>query len=521
MRLALICYGILNSILYVSLLPLWEGFDEPFHYAYVQSLSHGCGWPVLRQTSISEEIWRSIAIAPGSYAVKKNLPVVTTYGEWFAMEPMERARLRGQLERLRGGEVCRASAPLNYEAQQTPLAYAVLAGPDWLMRGMPLVERVWWLRLLCAVVACVATALASFRLARQLKLPEAYAGAAVFVALSSQMFYATTAHVANDWLAIPLGVLLVSVAIDAWQKPGRATAVALAATLAAGLLAKAYFLSFVPFAVGLVASLVWKRRLRWTGAALFVGVLLVAAGPWYVRNVALYGSLSAMQDTVQKGSLGGLLSAALRLPWLSSVVNTARASLWTGNLSFTAFSRTTINIMLAAIGAAAVLYVWSARRNRPAPAEWLTIAAGGCYSAALAYSALVNFWCSKGESDIPAPWYVQLLIPILLCVLFLGLARGRSAGRVVAIAFLCLWAYVISATYAVKLIPLYSGYAGRAQFSTVVRWYTGSFAAFSEALDDTAMRGTGLLLALTAAVVASAFTLAAVLAVRLKGSNVR
>ena len=31
----LIAYGVANALLYATLLPLWEGFDEPFHYSYV------------------------------------------------------------------------------------------------------------------------------------------------------------------------------------------------------------------------------------------------------------------------------------------------------------------------------------------------------------------------------------------------------------------------------------------------------------------------------------------------------
>ena len=30
--LAVLAYGALNAILYAGLLPLWDGFDEPFHH---------------------------------------------------------------------------------------------------------------------------------------------------------------------------------------------------------------------------------------------------------------------------------------------------------------------------------------------------------------------------------------------------------------------------------------------------------------------------------------------------------
>jgi len=512
MRRVLVCYGILNGILYLSLLPLWDGFDEPFHYAYVQALSHGCGFPVLGKTTIMEEIWRSLAIAPGSYAVKENLPVVMTFGEWFGLEAADRARLRGQLESLRPATGCSNVGPLNYEAQPPPLAYALLAAPDYLWRQQPLLERVWRLRMLCAIASSVATALAAFRLARQLKLREEFAASAVFLALSWQMFYATTAHLANDWLAIPLAVLLVSVAIGAWEKPGRASAAALSLTLGAGLLTKAYFLCFVPLALGLVAWLLWKRRLRWDGAAWFAVLLAATAGPWYVRNMALYGNLSGMQLTVRQGSLRELASAAFRVPWGRMLLPTARASLWTGNNSFTAFSAITIALMLAAMAAA--------RRNPPSVPERLALAALVCFAAGLAYSAVAGFCYGRGGSAIIYPWHTQPLVPIVLCLLFLGLARGRLAGRIVAIASVCLWAYVISATYVAKLIPFYSGYAGRAKVATIIRWYLGSFAAVREALENTAMRGPGVLFGLTAVVVVSAVTLAAVLALRLARSKV-
>ena len=37
--MSLVFYGCLNSLLYVSLLPLWEGFDEWAHYARLQNVA--------------------------------------------------------------------------------------------------------------------------------------------------------------------------------------------------------------------------------------------------------------------------------------------------------------------------------------------------------------------------------------------------------------------------------------------------------------------------------------------------
>lgn len=58
------------------------------------------------------------------------------------------------------------------------------------------------------VFAAISTALLLMALAQQLRLTPVLECVATFVILSSQMFYATTAHAANDWLAVPLMILL-------------------------------------------------------------------------------------------------------------------------------------------------------------------------------------------------------------------------------------------------------------------------------------------------------------------------
>ncbi|MGE5644977.1 MAG: hypothetical protein ACM336_04210 [Acidobacteriota bacterium] len=39
----LAAFAVLSAVLYSALLPLWEGFDEPFHFAYVQYVANGKG----------------------------------------------------------------------------------------------------------------------------------------------------------------------------------------------------------------------------------------------------------------------------------------------------------------------------------------------------------------------------------------------------------------------------------------------------------------------------------------------
>src|SRR5262249_58071442 len=111
-----------------------------------------------------------------------------------------RLNLRRQLQSLR----CHRGPPsaatgLNYEAHQPPLAYVLMALTDRLGASRDLLSRVYRLRLLCGISASAMSTILMFILfERRLHLPYIFSESIVFVLLSSQIFYATTAHVAND-----------------------------------------------------------------------------------------------------------------------------------------------------------------------------------------------------------------------------------------------------------------------------------------------------------------------------------
>ena len=52
----LLAYGMLNAAAYCCLLPLWEGWDEPYHYGYVQFVDTNFRFPELGRTTLSREV---------------------------------------------------------------------------------------------------------------------------------------------------------------------------------------------------------------------------------------------------------------------------------------------------------------------------------------------------------------------------------------------------------------------------------------------------------------------------------
>jgi hypothetical protein len=537
--LAIVGYGLLNAILYASLVPLWEGFDEPFHYGYVQSLSNRGRLPALGRTPLSAEIWRSMELAPVSPSVQRNLPALRSFDEYRALAAGEQSRLRRALDTIDPRTRNQDSAQLNYEAPQAPLAYILLAAPDAALSHLPLALRVLWLRFLCGTIAVLLTAGAAVTLARLANLGAGPRSAVLFILCSSQMFYAATAHVSNDWLSIPLAAWVIVALAVFIERASRRAAVILALVLAAGLLTKAYFLAFVPACFGVVAWQAWRRRARAADAALFAGIVFGLAGPWYTRNLVLYGVLSGTQEAASGIGPAAVAGALLRMPWARTLWRMATDALWTGNNHFTTFARNTMACIVILLLAALALYLRRLFRRRAGPAEIATLVAGACYSAALLYAAGTAAVVSRWESTTAASWHMQpLLVPVLLLAA-LGCSplttlplqpggpappeplrphakRGR-AGRIVLTILVTMYAYLITATYFAKLIPLYGGYGPRqARFAELTTWYRSVGPSFGLNLVALAPGAIGTLLLL---VLVLAPTLSLIIDTRLRGSR--
>src|SRR5712692_6600090 len=98
MRWAILLFGIVNAVLYSSLLPLWEGFDETFHYGYVQYVSTHGTFPVLGQAVISEEIWQALQNQPVSHYIQASTKAPLNFTDYSGLSNDQRLTLRHSLE---------------------------------------------------------------------------------------------------------------------------------------------------------------------------------------------------------------------------------------------------------------------------------------------------------------------------------------------------------------------------------------------------------------------------------------
>ncbi len=468
-KILVLLLGLGNAILYCCALPLWEGFDEPFHYAYVESLSVEHRFPVLNESRISREIRESFNDTPVSRLLEPSFPGSVAFEDWFRLSPENRMRRNDALARISLQLRRDPSTTLNYEAQQAPLAYLLLAPFDALLSSLQLPRRILGLRLLSAVSATVLVFFAIILLCGAIALREPFCIAVLACVFETQMFWAAVAHVGNDWLAISAVTWFFAAA--AWlMRDGQSRyALLLAISLAVGLLAKAYCLAFAPVFLGVLLYQYFRSRLKLRMLAISLAIPAIAAGPWYLRNVLLYGSLSGMQEVVHGVTMARVLRASLHINWLATALRAGHWSLWTGNWSFLAFSRSTLN--LEALLVAVSLVLLFTRYKQLGRIELCIVAALAAFIAALAYYICVAWVDTHGVSTGAEPWYAQCILPAVFALAFLGLQRSGIWGRWFA-AFLCLvTAWIAALTYIAKLLPFYGGYSGRSTLPRILNWW--------------------------------------------------
>jgi len=463
------------------LLPLWEGFDEAYHYGYVQFVSTHARFPVMGEAKLSREIWHAFELAPVSHYLQPFTKAPTSFDQYFKLPRVEREARRARLDSLPASEKFEPQQDKgNYEVNQSPLSYLWMAAWDRVLASQPIIVRVLWLRLLCSIPAIALLAHATLLLARQHALSDAVANFVLFCVFSSQMLYGTICHVCNDWLAVPLFAYFIWAAIRAWERMTPRAWAVFGLMLAAALLAKAYFLVLPAFAAMVVAYACWRQRVNVVGIAWFLAPVVIFAGPWYIRNLILYGSFSAKAESAGMGAKQ-LLDAAIAVPWAQSIAYMAHSSLWTGNNSFTTFSSTTLNLMLTLL---AVCIAANFARKRFGAAASLTAASILFFCAALAYVTVAFYAASNGDVWAAVPWYMPVLLVPVMLLAFRGATMAGRAGSWLTGALVMAWGYLLAATYLLKLLPMYAGFEQpRVKIGALWSWYVHGGAQRRDILD--------------------------------------
>lgn len=473
------CGFVVRGVFYSTVLPVWEGYDEPFHFAFAQYLVTSNRLPI-SSTLVSREIQTSLHLLPLPWTLQKHryADPILTHDAFWKLDVQQREHLQRQFRQI-PKEWARepATEPIrNYEAQQPPLYYVLFSLPLRGMSSLELPSRVWLLRVLSVLVASIVVPL-GYLVALKLLGNENTALGIVVLATMMPELMINISRVGNESLAIVLYTLLVHVTLKVVEGPrprhfGYLQVVALA--LGLGLLTKAYFLTALPSLFVIIARcfLRWPNHRKTLALQSGVAMAITAAvaGSWYWRAHRVLGSWSGLHSDAALGtaSKSDLLRQIWHVNWLSAVISVALSHIWYGAWSFLRVSNlvylTFGAVMVVAAVAALILFVklWTPATSK----VWgpvfrdqfiVLICFYGFFCLGLAYQVLTLFM-SEGVSASTG-WYIYCLVIPELILVYCGLRAVLPFGSHRWILPSLTTAFALLDLYGMHflLLPYYSG----------------------------------------------------------------
>jgi 4-amino-4-deoxy-L-arabinose transferase-like glycosyltransferase len=323
------------------MLPLWEGYDEPLHFSFVQYVAAHSTLPQAT-TPVSREVQASLHLVPLSWEQRLHAiaPPIYTEDSYWQLPQAAREHLQQQLRALPPAWGMQSgTAPAMYEAQQAPLYYWIMAALVRPASEWRLASRVLLVRLLSVLLASLLVPIA-WLAAKQFLASDGPALGAVTVIVCMPELMIDISRAGNESLGVVVYSLLTLLLLRA-IRPGNARFfLATGIVLGVGLLTKAYFLLAVPAFLLVAVYSAWRNRhvqngILINGAAGSVAAFLLGIG-WYWRNHVLTGTWSGEENNVAAMHSGMIhvLAVAGKVKWLGGITSILVSHIWFGGWSF-------------------------------------------------------------------------------------------------------------------------------------------------------------------------------------------
>ena len=468
---------ILRGSFYAAILPIWEGYDEPYHFASLQYMV-ASGTPPSLKTRISREVSASFHVLPLPWMLRLHgvSPPLYTHEDFWKLTVEQRAELQKSFHQIPPDWAKQPSpeALLNYEAQQPPLYYFLSSIPLRLVQDRSLESRVLILRLMSIVVASFAVPI-GYLVAKRVTGQSTIALAVVSLATMMPELFIDISRVGNECLALLVYTGIIYLTVRVVEGPGQFRKMPfLGCLVGSGLLSKAYFLTALPAVLAIMLWCYWKwpreRRQLFLFSAIGLLSIFAIAGPWYWHVHQLTGSWSGLaRETIVSSSPLGMMGQIFHVNWISGIKSIVLSHIWFGAWSFLRvpepwYALFGIIFAFAGLGLSICLYKHFIKKDygrlsfAPSTGHLVVLLCFcGFFGLGLGYDILLTY-VSVGVSSSTG-WYMYCLIVPELLLLYYGLQsvlpRGAHAWIIPTLttAFFLLDAYGIY----FLLIPYYTG----------------------------------------------------------------
>jgi 4-amino-4-deoxy-L-arabinose transferase-like glycosyltransferase len=337
-----LCF-LVRATFYASTMPMWEGFDEYSHFGVIEHIALHHDIPDHRTTNTPRPVGESLKLAPWAWLEHDNDKGHLSYEAYWALDPADRAAREQKLRSMPEVWASQDSDPplQLWEAQQPPLFYWLAQVPFAMARNAGLPTQVWLLRCFCALIASLIIPL-GFLAASEVFDDWRLAIAAVAMLTAMPELMISAARISNESLAIAVGALVALLGIRQLKAPTMRGAalfvIAFGIALGMGLLTKAYFLAFLPWALLVVAIPSWKSQKQQAirNALAMLGACAAIAGWWYIRTYLLTGTITGEERevAVRAGTTLSLWTAIRDTPWSKVLGFVLMSHIWLGGWSF-------------------------------------------------------------------------------------------------------------------------------------------------------------------------------------------
>jgi hypothetical protein len=448
---------IARGLFYVTIVPMWDGFDEYAHFAFVDYLSAKAELPGPDE-HVSAEISRSLELAPLPWSLRDGKTPSVTHDEFWLLSTDARFERVAALKSIPQDLQTQVGREYLYEGKQPPLYYVLAALIYRSVFRTDLATRVFVLRLFGVFLASLVVPM-TFLVAKEVlsRVEQALGVAALVTAMPGLMI--DVSRVCNDCLAIALFSLLIYALLKA-ESWGRYGWPIISLILTAGFLTKAYFIAAIPAVAVTGAMAIWKvpreRRLRYAAlvvSSLTIGIML--CGWWYVKSLSAAGPIWA--DAAPSTSLNSsaLLSRAVDMPWRTAIKVAADSYIWIGGWSFLGVRSWMYQVfswvfLLGFVGSFVRMIL---QRSKGLLLLWLLFLG---FWTSMMYHAFVNF--INVGNPVTTGWYLYAVVTCQMTIVVSGLYQllpQRWSGAAASLTGL----FLLLETYATHLvlIPYYTG----------------------------------------------------------------
>lgn len=322
---------VLRGATHAIVSPMWDGFDEPFHLAYIGFVAEHGRPPGFKEPSFPKLLVDANVLLPSM--VGHGAP---TFEQWANMSADERGAHRARLGAMTAG---RGSGGVyvgeNYERQHGPVFYALMAPAYIVTRHLPLNEQVVWLRLLCVLLASLVVPIGARVLRDVADEPAVLLGLPIIALMPNTPF--AVVRISNEALAWPLFALALLGIVRMVVRPSSRAALIAGLVIAVAACTRMSALVLLPGPVIALAIVWWRtRRVDMKQFLAAVALPVVAVAVLVLWNHSASGSYTGLIQSTVGGpaTREQMVTAVRRMGSLPLARELVKNHLWSGGWGF-------------------------------------------------------------------------------------------------------------------------------------------------------------------------------------------